>query len=1070
ALAGIFTAKGVLTWLTTWLGHRTSAAVKSQLRTEIVNARLAKPIDSAETTGGLITLVTQGLDALDGYYAKYLPQLLLSVTVPLIIVIAVLTTDLTSTIIIFVTVPLIPVFMMLIGWTTRARTARRWKIQTRLAHHFSDLVMGLPTLQVFGRAKAQAKGLLQTETAHRGETLGTLRISFLSAMVLELLASLSVAVVAVTIAFRVVAGDLDLQTALFVLILAPEAYLPLRQLGTHFHDSADGVAAANAAFALIGDDAASVPPVVEDSPASQSAALLQVAGLSHTYPDAEAPAVSDFDLEISEGEIVALAGSSGAGKTTVLNVIMGFLRPDAGCLQSQGRTITDFNHWRTQVAFVGQNPGMISGTVADNLRLGYPKTTDSALRAALDEAGAPEITLDHLVETDGEGVSAGERRRIATARALLKVTLGRAKLLIMDEPTAGLDAESEAVLLAALRRLNVAALVISHRPSVLELADRVVHLSAPSHVATQTEKPGVPARARTSIAAKPADVSVTETPDTSSTIDTDRPLISRILAAVTNSRKRLALAVLLSVTATFAAIVLLGGSSWLLAFAATMPPIMFLNAPAVVVRFCAISRGLFRYGERLASHDVALRLQSALRIQTYSSLSRTTLLGRRRGDLLSRVIADVEAIQDLVVRVWIPFASSTLVILLTCGLLALVSPLSALILLGSATFAGWVVPVLARRASFTADRSAVGTRGELANQVHEMARTGADLVAYGADVAFIQTFEQTDLALRKIESRATWVRGVAEGFQVIAAGVGVIGAICAAASQITTAGLWTPIPIGFQSIFADPGIAEGWPGIDNAAFALIALLVITPLALHESLNSLARAAQNLTRAQVALKRVEAVLDAPSVGQGDIPTSLETEAAPMLRIEALAAGWPDSQPVVKNLSLRIDAGERVALTGRSGIGKTTVAATVLGLIDPVAGELEIIGRPGYLAQDAHIFDTSVTENVRIGNRDASDEAISQALIRAGLGYLDPMRIVGEAGAALSGGEVRRLAMARLLVGQYQVLILDEPTEHLDLLTASALLDDIWEITKDLPLLVISHDLEVLARCDRVIRLD
>jgi ATP-binding cassette subfamily C protein CydCD len=1058
-LALVFAGKALLTWANTWLGHRTSAAVKSQLRMDIATARLARPIDTKGSTGGLITLVTQGLDALDGYYAKYLPQVLLAGIVPVVIGVAVLTADLTSAIILAITIPLIPVFMMLVGWTTQARTARRWAIQTRLAHHFADLVLGLPTLQVFGRAKAQAKGLLITETAHRKETLGTLRISFMSALVLELLSTLSVALVAVIVGFRVVAGDLDLQTALFVLILAPEAYLPVRQVGTHYHDSADGVAAAKAAFALIGDEDTATRPARERS----ATGVLSVSGLTHTYADADGPAVADFNLSISEGELVVLVGPSGAGKTTILNAIMGFIAPSQG-------TVLGPKPERT--AFVGQNPGMVAGTVADNVRMGFPKATDTAVRAALDEAGAAEIPLDQQVGMDGEGVSAGERRRIATARALLRVTLGRAQLMILDEPTAGLDADSEATLLATLRRLGVAALVITHRPAVMELADRVVRLG-PEPAAPAPEPPAANDHAGATSAAQGAPQPAAA-PDEAAPpeADSDAPLMRRLFAQVPDSKRRLALALLLSFCATFAAVVLMGSSSWLLAFAATLPPIMFMNAPAVIVRASAIFRGIFRYSERLASHSVALRMQSALRMETYTSLAKTTLLGSRRGDLLTRVIADVTAVQDLIVRVWIPFSASSLVILASSAVVALISPGSALILLVSAILAGVVVPVLARKASEAADAAALPLRGKLADQVHELARTATDLVAYQADTAFLGEFASTDLELRRIEARATWVRGVAEGFQMLAAGAAVIGAILVGATQIPQlpGKFWTAVPLEFQSIFADPGVTHDWIHMDDVGYAYLALLALVPLALHESLNNLAHSAQTVTRARAALQRVEAVLDAPAVGSGDIPAALEESAAPRLRIVNLTAGWPGSEPVVAGLDMEIRAGERVALAGPSGVGKTTVAATVLGLIEPAAGEVELTGRPGYLAQDAHIFNTTVAENVRIGNRDASDADIAEALRRAGLGYLELDRMVGEAASALSGGEARRLALARLLVGQYQVLILDEPTEHLDVPTAAKLLDDIWATAADLPLLVITHDPEVVARCDRVVELD
>ncbi|MDR1768923.1 MAG: thiol reductant ABC exporter subunit CydD, partial [Propionibacteriaceae bacterium] len=459
ALALVFLLKGLLAWLNTWLGNRAAAAVKSQLRTDIARARLARPVDAGVSTGGLITLVTQGLDALDGYYSKYLPQLLLAATVPFIVGFAILTADLTSAVILALTLPLIPVFMILVGWTTQARTEKRWAVQTRLANHFADLVLGLPTLQVFGRAKAQAKGLLKTESAHRRETMATLRLSFMSALVLELLSTLSVAIVAVVVGFRVVFDTMDLRTALFVLILAPEAYLPVRQVGAHFHDSADGVAAAQQAFAIIGemsegaggavaravagdaadgthhaeaphrdsgDEAVRVEPsAVHGAPArrppdddprigqgavssrGRQSAVLSATGLSHTYPGASAPALEDFNLAVAPGEIVVLTGPSGCGKTTVLNAVMGFLTPTRGQLLGDGRPIADWAAWRGRVAYVGQNPGMVAGTVADNVRLGFPQATDLAVRAALDEAGAAELPLDHPVGMDGEGVSAG---------------------------------------------------------------------------------------------------------------------------------------------------------------------------------------------------------------------------------------------------------------------------------------------------------------------------------------------------------------------------------------------------------------------------------------------------------------------------------------------------------------------------------------------------------------------------------------------------------------------------------------------------------------------------------------
>ncbi len=460
-LAAIFGGKALLAWLNTLLAHRAAAAVKSRLRRDVVAARLASPLDDRTSSAGLVNLVTVGLDALDGFYSKYLPQLLLAVTVPLVVGVAILTADLTSAIIVALTIPLIPIFMALVGWTTEARTAKRWRTQQRLARHFADLVAGLPTLQVFGRAKAQAIGLRKTEDAHRSETMGTLRISFLSALVLEVLATLSVAVIAVTVGFRVVHHDIDLATALFVLILAPEAFLPVRQVGVHYHDAADGMAAAQQAFAVIEGAAA---PVTKVSVGAPGGAVVAVRDLGHTYPGASEPAVEGASFDVAPGEFVVLTGPSGGGKTTVLNALVGFLSPTTGSVTTPPGDA---------IAFVGQNPGMVAGTIADNVRLGDPRATDAAIADALARAGAPDLDPRRPVGDDAEGLSAGERRRVATARALLRIDAG-ASLLLLDEPTAGLDADAEASLLRSLRGTGVAAVVVSHRPAVLAEADRVV--------------------------------------------------------------------------------------------------------------------------------------------------------------------------------------------------------------------------------------------------------------------------------------------------------------------------------------------------------------------------------------------------------------------------------------------------------------------------------------------------------------------------------------------------------------------------------------------------------------------
>jgi len=478
-LVAAFAGRALLSWLGSVLAHRASAAVKSQLRVDILTARLAAPTAPA-TSASLTALTTQGLDALDGYFARYLPQLVLAATVPVVVGVAVLSQDWVSAVVIALTLPLVPVFMVLVGWLTQTLVGRRWRVQSRLGHHFADLVAGLPTLQVFGRARAQAEGLRRAGEAHRRETMAALRVSFLSALVLELLATLSVAVVAVAVGLRVVGDQLDLATALFVLVLAPEAYLPLRQVGTHYHDSADGVAAVEQAFALV--DAAGPPEAAVRPVPDLSTSTVELVGAGLRHPGSGADSLSGLDLLLGPGEVVALSGPSGSGKSTALSLVLGLDRPTTGRVLVGGHDLADLGPaaWRAQLAWVPQRPALLRGTVGSNIALGAPDAPRQRVREALDRSGAPELDLDQAVEAGTEGLSAGEIRRVALARALLRVQCGGARLLLLDEPTAGLDAEHELAAVAGLRRLGVSALVVSHRPAVLAAADRVVALGSPT--------------------------------------------------------------------------------------------------------------------------------------------------------------------------------------------------------------------------------------------------------------------------------------------------------------------------------------------------------------------------------------------------------------------------------------------------------------------------------------------------------------------------------------------------------------------------------------------------------------
>ncbi|MDO5094235.1 MAG: thiol reductant ABC exporter subunit CydC [Propionibacteriaceae bacterium] len=516
-------------------------------------------------------------------------------------------------------------------------------------------------------------------------------------------------------------------------------------------------------------------------------------------------------------------------------------------------------------------------------------------------------------------------------------------------------------------------------------------------------------------------------------------LLTKLLRAVPGGWWRLSLAVLLAAVASASSVALMGLSAWLISFAALMPPVLYLQAPSTGVRAFAISRSAFRYLERLVGHNIALRMQTALRLRTYEALAGTTLIGTRRGDLLTRVVADTEAVTDVLVRVLIPVASGLLVITGTSVGLAFISAPAAAALFATAVLAGIVVPLLSQRASQTVDRAAAPTRGELADATRELAHTAQDLVAYGAEAAALAQLLEIDERLTRQEARGAWVRGVASAAQVVAAGIAVVA-----------------------------GLAIGAPAVADGQLhpTVLAVLGLLPLALHEVLASFIAAAQAWTRARSALGRVAEILDADPVGTGDVVP--DGDAASGLRFDGVAIGWPGGPVIQAGLDLSVRPGERVACTGPSGAGKTTLAATAMGLIPPREGVVQRGGRVGYLAQDAHIFATSIAENVRIGNKDATDAQIADALARAGLN-LDPERLVGEDGHTLSGGERRRLALARLLAAERDLWILDEPTEHLDRATADALMADVWRASEGRAVLVISHDPAVIAACARSLSL-
>lgn len=484
-LAGVVAARAGLSWLTEWLAARSAITVKSTLRRSVVAhaLRLGPRYLSGARTGETTALLTGGLDGLDSYVARYLPQLMVSLIVPVLVLVAIIRVDLVSAIVIVVTLPLIPVFMALVGAGAQSAARKRFRALATLSHHFMDVVSGLTTLKVFGRANAQPDRVKEVSDEYRQATMGTLRLAFLSSLVLDLLSMIAVALVAVGVGLRLAGGEMGFASALFVLILVPEAFIPMRALGANFHASADGLAAMDAVERVLSE-----PISVAVATATTAAGALVIRDLGVRHPGRPEPAPAAFSMRVEPGEFVAVTGPSGVGKSTLVAVLLGFVTPDEGEVSVGGvdQRQVEVAHWRQQFSWLPQDPYLMRGTVASNIALGRASATSAEIAAAAREA-ALDVPLDRPVDDGGIGLSAGQRRRVGLARALLR----DAPYLVLDEPTAGLDADTESRVLAALRRSGRTVIAIAHRPAAVAAADRVIEMASAERAVPTTV--GVPA-------------------------------------------------------------------------------------------------------------------------------------------------------------------------------------------------------------------------------------------------------------------------------------------------------------------------------------------------------------------------------------------------------------------------------------------------------------------------------------------------------------------------------------------------------------------------------------------------
>ncbi|MFE1832770.1 thiol reductant ABC exporter subunit CydD [Streptomyces sviceus] len=1065
-LAAVAVGRGLVSWLTELAAHRASAAVKSELRGRLLERATALGPGwlSGQRTGSLVALATRGVDALDDYFSRYLPQLGLAVVVPVAVLARIVTEDWVSAAIIVGTLPLIPVFMMLIGWATQSRMDRQWRLLSRLSGHFLDVVAGLPTLKVFGRAKAQAESIRRITGEYRQATMRTLRIAFISSFALELLSTLSVALVAVTIGMRLVHGEMHLYDGLVILILAPEAYLPLRQVGAQYHAAAEGLAAAEEIFTVL------ETPLPAAGTASVPAGALAFEQVTVRYPGRAGDAVTDVSFEVAPGETVALVGPSGAGKSTLLNVLLGFVRPTGGRVRIGGADLAevDLEEWRSRIAWVPQRPQLFAGTIAENVRLARPDADDTAVRGALGDAGALEFVdalplgADTVLGEDGAGLSAGQRQRLSLARAFL----ADRPVLLLDEPTAALDGATEAEVVAAVRRLAAGrtVLLVVHRPALLGVADRVVRLAEPAEPAPvdSTDSTARTATARTVEDDGPASAE----PVLSEVPTRTRGVLARVRAMSGPRRGRLALALLLGSLALGSAVGLMATSGWLISRASQQPPVLYLMVAVTATRAFGIGRAVFRYAERLVSHDAVLRMLADTRVAVYRRLERLAPAGlrtARRGDLLSRLVSDVDALQDYWLRWLLPAGAAVVVSAASVGFTAWLLPAAGAALAAGLLAAGVGVPLITGAVARRAERRLAPARGALSTRVTDLLTGTAELTVTGALPARTAEARRADGVLTRIASRAATATALGDGLTALICGL-----------TVTATAL-----VGAQAV------ASGRLG--GVAMAVV---VLTPLAAFEAVLGLPLAVQYRQRVRRSAERVHEVLDAPEpVREPEHARQAPASPFPVVLRGLTTRHEGQDRDALAGLDLTLAEGRRIAVVGASGSGKTTLAQVLLRFLDAGAGTYTLGGVDAYglrgddvrrlvglCAQDAHLFDSSVRENLLLAKKDAAEEELRDALRRARLlDWAESLpdgldTLVGEHGAWLSGGQRQRLALARALLADFPVLVLDEPAEHLDLPTADALTADLLAATEGRTTLLITHRLAGLESVDEVVVLD
>ena len=1194
--------------------QRAASGAKSQIRSALLKRVLATGgADTPEGTGATAVLLSRGLNALDDYYTKTLTAFVSTAVVPFILWVVVASLDWMSAMVLACTLPLIPVFMILIGKNTRDETAEAQAELHRLSDHILELVRGLPVIIGLGRERAQTRSMNALGQRYRERTMQTLRSAFMSSLALELITTISVALIAVLIGVRLVNGTLGLDTAILVLLLAPECYQPLRDVGAAYHQSEDGVAALRSAQKIID---APLPAAAADSNAQDSSAqdsvvqkvqpsTIAVEDLSVSYPARPAVLTNLFlnlDRRVGaaqgeRGAVIGVMGESGCGKSTLLNVFSGAVREDlvptgseepvhlTGSVTGLGTTLVipqspvfTAPTVQTEMALYAlsateaerERAAALLGEAMDSKKLSVTDAESALLVGPLAQLG-----MEKLTALEPGALSAGQARRLAVARTLARAEAiyragGEQTVLtvLVDEPTAHLDAYSAYLVTRALHRLaelGATVLIVTHEQELAAGCDTLVRAvqTAQGYTWTaeaNTARVAVPAQAPAHLlkdreeykaeSTAPAGASAAAEAKEAEPVGLFASL--RTLKELTGIGVRAATGpVIMAAITSLMAAALTALSGWLIVRAAEGPAMMYLMVAIVGVRFFGLGRACARYAERLMTHSKVLAAANILRLRAWVGAwqSVSSVRALLRGDaLLERLVGGIDELRDGVPRVIIPPAAHLLVMTAALITTACILPQALIPVLLAVLVSTFVAPWIVLRADARAEALARRSTAQMLRLGTGMLSAAEDLRANGVATTAEKANGALDSENLSAQQKGSTAQGVgrtlvtlswfgaALASAVIAYPLAVDGTVRAPEAAIVVL-LCTGM---LESSLGHVEAVRSWPAFSRllatiapsvrdvsleGVVATSTLKRSVPTEAEVDTHVLPRRVERLrARAEAEMEelleadrqraqrfaRPESAADSKADAKADskavrppkpgeptlvscgTPQELGVKVTdPALSLQDAAARWPGmNHPVFTDLNMNARAGSWTAVTGPSGSGKSTVLATVLGFLPLESGRVlasgevlegeQLRGYAAWCPQAAHIFESTLEGNLMLA-RDRSDrpseEELVEVLRRVGLGeWFDALpqglrTPVGAGGSFLSGGQRQRLAVARALLVNSPVLLLDEPTAHLDAESARALMADLDAATRSssVATVLVSHRPEDIARCDEVVRL-